>query len=125
MLRRAALLVVFMSSLLQGAGAFAQGWQRPMSPEERRGLRQDIDYMRRDPGGRPQRSPEEVEARREERSRLRDAIRDGRMTREEAIEHYRGRFGGPPPPPGGQMTPDEREKLRRDLIDANRERGRR
>lgn len=125
MLRRAVLLLVFIACLPQSGSAFAQGWQRPMSPEERRGLRQDIDYMRRDPGGRPQRSPEEIEARREERTRLRDAIRDGRMTREEAIQQYRGRFGGPPPPSGGQMTPDEREKLRRDLIDANRERGRR
>ena len=113
------------------APALAQGWkggwvpQRPLSPEERRGLREDVDRARRDPGmQRPDRSPEEVQQRLDERSRLREAVREGRMTREQALEQYRGRFGAPN---GGrrEMSSDEREKLRHDVSEANRERGRR
>jgi len=121
MMRRTAALVLALVSLAQ-LPAFAQGGShRPISPEERRGLRQDIDYMRREPGAeRPLRSPEETEARRAERARLREAINQGHMTREQAIEQYRGRFSGPYG--GRQMSPEDREKLRRDLIDAHRER---
>jgi hypothetical protein len=118
-------------ALLIALPAYAEGWkggwvaQRPMSPEERRGLREDVDRARHDPGvPRPERTAEESQQRRDERSRLREAVQDGRMSREQAIEEYRGRFGGPY---GGrrEMSPEEREKLRRDVMDANRERGRR
>jgi hypothetical protein len=96
-----------------------------MSPEERRGLREDVDRARRDPGmQRPDRSPEEIQQRRDERSRLREAVQEGRMSREEAVDQYRGRFGGPY---GGrrELSREERDRIRRDVIDANRDRGRR
>jgi hypothetical protein len=134
MKNRARLAVVAIALLVGLPGALpahAQGWkggwapQRPMSPEERRGLREDLDRARRDPGvPRPDRSPEEIQQRRDERMRLREAIQEGRMSREQAIEEYRGRFGGPY---GGrrELTPEERDRIRRDVMDANRERRRR
>jgi hypothetical protein len=123
--------VLALACLVPGAPALAQGWkggwtpQRPMSPEERRGLREDVDRARRDPGmQRPDRSPEEIQQRRDERSRLREAVQEGRMSREEAVDQYRGRFGGPY---GGrrELSREERDRIRRDVIDANRDRGRR
>jgi hypothetical protein len=105
--------------------AFGQGWHRSLSSEERRGLREDIDRARHDSGTRrPQRSPEEFRQRREERNRLREAVREGRMSREAAIEQYRGRFGAPYSE-RRPLSAEEREKLRQDVIEASRNRERR
>jgi len=52
----------------------------------------------------------------DERQRLREQIRGGQMSREEARERWRERreFG-----PG--RTPEERQRLRRDVMEANRD----
>ena len=68
-----------------------QAAQRPMPPPERR----------MGPG---------------ERQQLREQVRSGQMTRDEARERWRERRGNEP-----ARSPEEREKLRRDVIDANRD----
>ena len=52
----------------------------------------------------------------EERQRLREEVRGGQMSREEARERWRERreFG-----PG--RSPEERQRLRRDIMEANRD----
>ncbi len=52
----------------------------------------------------------------EERQRLREQVRSGQMTREEARERMRESRGVEP----GRFSPEQREQLRRDVIDANR-----
>ena len=53
----------------------------------------------------------------EDRQQLRDQVRNGQMTREQAREQWRERRGGEP----ARFTPQQREQLRRDVIDANRD----
>lgn len=140
-----------------------------MTYEDRRRLREEINSARRDvyrDRGAEQRSFAEREARQREGNRLREEVRAGRMTREDAIQQYRERPANAPPPPpqqapsddaraaeierlreavrsgrikpeegrerireqrmqraveGGRFTPEERDRLRRDILDANRE----
>ena len=53
----------------------------------------------------------------EDRQQLRDQVRNGQMTREQAREQWRERRGGEP----ARFTQQQREQLRRDVIDANRD----
>ena len=55
----------------------------------------------------------------EERERLREQVRGGQMTREEAREIRRAERARRAADPG-QLSPDERERLRRDVYEANR-----
>lgn len=73
-----------------------------------------------DPGSRPMPPPERRMAW-EERQRLREQVRSGQMTREEAREHWRRQTGMEPGQHRGRFTPEQREQLRRDILDANRD----
>ena len=53
----------------------------------------------------------------EERQRLREQVRSGAMTREEARQRWREQRGVEP----GRFSPEQREQLRRDVQDANRD----
>lgn len=83
-----------------GWGAFqllpqAQGDRRHMPP----------------PGGRE---------RGDERRRLREEVREGRLPRDEAVRQYRERFPDRQRHERRQMSQEEREQLRRDIHEANR-----
>ena len=87
----------FLTALLLAAllsPALAQPQHRPMPPAERR-----MSW--------------------EDRQKLREQVRSGQMTRDEARERWREermRNGGEP-----RRSPEERERLRRDVYEANRE----
>ncbi|HEY8067808.1 MAG TPA: hypothetical protein VIF38_02870 [Burkholderiales bacterium] len=53
----------------------------------------------------------------EERQRLREQVRSGQMTREEARQRWREQRGAE----AGRFSPEQREQLRRDVQDANRD----
>jgi hypothetical protein len=53
----------------------------------------------------------------DERQRLREQVRSGAMTREEARQRWREQRGVEP----GRFSPEQREQLRRDVQDANRD----
>jgi len=53
----------------------------------------------------------------EERHRLREQVRSGQMTREEARQQWREQRAADP----NRRSPEERERLRRDVQDANRD----
>jgi len=53
----------------------------------------------------------------EERQRLREQLRSGQMTHEEARQRWREQRGAEP----GRFSPEQREQLRRDVQDANRD----
>ena len=55
----------------------------------------------------------------EERQRLREQVRNGNMTRDEARERWREQRERRSVEPG--RSPEERQKLRRDVQDANRD----
>ena len=55
----------------------------------------------------------------EERQRLREQVRSGQMTRDEARERWREERAKRALEPG--RSPEERERLRRDVQDANRD----
>jgi hypothetical protein len=92
-------LVLLLATACLASPALAQherhwrhdGTQRPMPPPERR-----MGW--------------------EDRQRLREQVRSGQMTREEARERMREQRGVEP----GRFSPEQREQLRRDVIDANR-----
>jgi len=74
--------------------AFAQPGHRPMPPPERR-----MSW--------------------EDRQQLRDQVRNGQMSRDEARQRWheeRAKGGGEP-----RRTPEERERLRRDINETNRD----
>ena len=74
--------------------AFAQPGRRPMPPPERR-----MSW--------------------EDRQQLRDQVRNGQMSRDEARQRWheeRAKGGGEP-----RRTPEERERLRRDINETNRD----
>ncbi|HTP61195.1 MAG TPA: hypothetical protein VMJ14_03835 [Burkholderiales bacterium] len=52
----------------------------------------------------------------EERQKLREQVRSGQMTREEARARWRQQRGSEP-----GRSPEQREQLRRDVMDANRD----
>ena len=57
----------------------------------------------------------------EDRQRLREEVRSGNMTREEAREQWRAQREQRRIQPGpGRFSPEQREQLRRDVQDANR-----
>ena len=64
----------------------------------------------------------------EERRRLREEVRDGRVSREEAVRQYRERFPERTGEKGAErhhherrrMSPEERDQMRRDIHEANR-----
>lgn len=56
----------------------------------------------------------------EERRRLREEVREGRMPREEAVRQYRERFPEREQHERRRMSHEEREQLRRDIHEANR-----
>ena len=70
----------------------------------------------RDAAHRPMPPPERRMAW-EERQRLREQVRSGQMTREEARERWRAQRGMEP----GRFSPEQREQLRRDVIEAGRD----
>ena len=89
-------LLLFACSLppaLAQNGHVPQHWagQRPMPPPERR-----MGW--------------------EEREKLREQVRSGQMTREEARERWRQQRGSEP-----GRSAEQREQLRRDVMDANRD----
>lgn len=53
----------------------------------------------------------------DERLRMREQLRSGNLTREEAGERWRQQRGAEP----GRFTPEQRDQLRRDVIDANQD----
>jgi hypothetical protein len=53
----------------------------------------------------------------EERQRLREQVRSGQMTREEARERWRQQRGSE----AGRLSPQQREQLRRDVQNANQD----
>ena len=53
----------------------------------------------------------------EQRQRLREQVRSGAMTREEARQRWREQRGAEP----GRFSPAQREQLRRDVQEANRD----
>ena len=53
----------------------------------------------------------------EERQRLREQVRSGQMTRDEARQRWREQRGVEP----GRFSPEQREQLRRDVQNANRD----
>jgi len=67
------------------------------------------------PGQRPMPPPERRMGW-EERQRLREQVRSGQMTREEARERWREQRGSEP-----GRSAEQREQLRRDVMDANRD----
>ena len=74
--------------------------------------------------GRPHERPMPPPERRmgwEDRQRLREQVRNGELTRDEARERWRQQRGAEP----GRFTPEQRDQLRRDVMDANREMRRR
>lgn len=56
----------------------------------------------------------------EERRRLRQEVQDGRMSRDEAVRQYRERFPERPHHERRRLSHEEREQLRRDIHEANR-----
>ena len=74
----------------------------------------DGQHMHRD-FGRPMPPPERRMSW-EERQRLREQVRSGNMTRDEARERWRQQRGLEP-----GRSPEERQQLRRDVQDANRD----
>lgn len=56
----------------------------------------------------------------DERRRLREEVREGRLPRDEAVRQYRERFPERQRHEGRQMSHEEREQLRRDIHEANR-----
>ena len=57
----------------------------------------------------------------EERQKLREQVRSGQMTRDEARQRWREQRGVEP----GRFSPEQRERLRRDVQETNRDLGRR
>jgi hypothetical protein len=53
----------------------------------------------------------------EDRQRLREQVRNGQMTRDEARQRWHEQRGTEP----GRFSPEQREQLRRDVQDANRD----
>ena len=54
----------------------------------------------------------------EDRQRLREQVQNGQMTRDEARQHWREERARRALDPG--RSPEERERLRRDVLEANR-----
>ena len=92
----AALLLVFAigPALAQSGHNAQREFQHPMPPPERR-----MSW--------------------EERQRLREQVRSGNMTRDEAREHWRENRERRGMGPG--RSPEERQRLRRDVQEANRD----
>ena len=53
----------------------------------------------------------------DERQRLREQVRSGQMTRDEARQQWREQRAADP----GRFSPEQREQLRRDVNEANRD----
>ena len=71
-------------------------------------------YLQRE-YGRPM-PPPEPRMTWEDRQRLREQVRGGNMTRDEARERWRDRRFQEP-----MRSPEDRQRLRRDILDANRD----
>jgi hypothetical protein len=104
---RKALLVVAL--LLAAAPAFAGpgGWGAIQLLPQAQGDRRHMPP----PGGRD---------RSDERRRLREEVREGRLPRDEAVRQYRERFPERQHHERRRMSHEEREQLRRDIHEANR-----
>ncbi len=88
------LTLVVLSALAQPGPQGKHGFQRPMpAPERHLG--------------------------REERQRLRDQVRNGQMSRDEARHHWREERARRAQEPG--RSPEERQQMRRDIMEANRD----
>jgi len=104
---RKALLVLALALAAAPAAAGSGGWGAfQLRPQ----LQGDPRHMP-PPGGRE---------RWEERRRLREEVREGRLPRDEAVRQYRERFPERQRHEGRQMSHEEREQLRRDIHEANR-----
>lgn len=88
--------------------ALAQPGQGRQHPHERRMERQAERPM----------PPPERRMSHEDRERLREQVRGGQMSRDQAREQWREERARRAQEPG--RSPEEREKLRRDVMDANR-----
>jgi hypothetical protein len=99
--------LVIVALLLAAGPAFAGGWAAlPFLPQ----AQGDPRHMP-PPGGRE---------RWEERRRLREEVREGRLPRDEAVRQYRERFPEREHHERRRMSHEEREQLRRDIHEANR-----
>jgi len=87
---------------------------RPMDLEERRWLREDLAA----PPPEGAQHAAHHEARRSEARRLREEVRAGRLSREEAIRQYRKRFGAHAGGYAHRLSREEREELRRAVLEA-------
>lgn len=88
------LALVFCPALAQPGQHAQREFRRPMPPPERR-------------------------LGSEERQRLREQVRSGQMSRDEARERWREERARRALEPG--RSPEERQKLRRDVLEANRD----
>jgi hypothetical protein len=102
-----ALLVLALVSATAPAVAGSGGW----------GTVQLLPQLQGDPRHMP---PPGGRERWEERRRLREEVREGRMPREEAVRQYRERFPEREHHERRRMSHEEREQLRRDIHEANR-----
>lgn len=71
-------------------------------------------------GDRRQMPPPGGRERWEERRRLREEVREGRLPRDEAVRQYRERYPERQHHERRQMSHEEREQMRRDMHEANR-----
>ena len=97
--------------------ALAQPGQGRWQGDPGRHMQRDGRYMQRD-YGRPM-PPPERRLSWEDRQRLREQIRGGNMTRDEARERWREQRERRGFEPG--RSPEERQRLRRDIQDWNRD----
>ena len=118
-MRLARLLLVALALAATGAAAQPARYDR----EERLRLREDLNAAHREAGPRERlRDADAHEARRSEVRRLREEVKSGRMSREDAVRSYRDRYGAARPQHGGhgRLSREERDELRRDVQEANR-----
>jgi len=104
---RKTLLVVALLLATAPALAGPGGW----------GARQLVPQLQGDPRHMP---PPGGRERWDERRRLREDVRQGRLPRDEAVRQYRERFPERSRDEGRRMSHEEREQLRRDIHEANR-----
>jgi hypothetical protein len=97
--------------------ALAQPGQGRWQGDPGRQMQREGRYMQRD-YGRPMPAPERRQSW-EDRQRLREQIRDGDMTRDEARQRWREQRERRGYEPG--RSPEERQRLRRDIQEWNRD----
>ncbi len=104
---RKALLVLALAFAAAPAAAGSGGW----------GVFQPLPQLQGDPRHMP---PPGGRERGEERRRLREEVREGRLPRDEAVRQYRERFPERQHHERRRLSHEEREQMRRDIHEANR-----